>query len=75
VLINGFVGTGPKTVVIEDQDATRHEPRVQMFHLVLCRLVPIRIEAQQGYLIRCLCWDRVLDKPRDQMDIMDWVSG
>ena len=47
VLVDGLARAGPVAVVVDDQHAAGLEARVQVLELVLRRLVPVGVEAQQ----------------------------
>ena len=75
VLVHRLAGAGELAVVVDDQDATRHEPWVEVLELVLGRLVEVGVEAEQRQLARGLGGQRVLDPPADEAEPIGRVPG
>ena len=61
VLINRLSSPLPVAVVIDDQNASNREFRVEMDQLVLGGLVPVGIEPQYRNVVRGFFWYRILD--------------
>src|SRR3954451_23067647 len=67
-LDHGLAGAFERAVVVDDEDATRHQPGVEVRQLVLRRGVPVGVEAEQGDALGGVLGDRLLDEPLHQVE-------
>lgn len=75
VFIHGAAGALPVAVVIDDEDSTDGEPRVEMLELVARRFVPVGIEPENRDLHGRVIGNRLLHTARNKVDEVFGIAG
>src|SRR5579884_410948 len=74
VFVNRFPVALPVPIIIDDQNASNRESRIQMNQLVSGRLVPVGIEPENGNRVRRLLWQGVFHFSLDEAQAIGGIT-